>query len=176
MGLTAHGLYSLKLHAFKLEEKLLCGKAATIACKASVATYDAVAGSEDRNGVRAVGCAYRPYCLRVTNHLGHPAIAPGLPVRDFQQGVPDFFLKLGADEQKGQIECLASSGKIFIELLCGLCGDLRWGCLSFPHSGSVPIVCPPAAYALPPSSRKGRVCPRTTRAAGHRTVNDMSVC
>lgn len=48
MGLTAHGLYSLKLHAFKFEEKLLCGKAAAIACKASVATYDAVAGSENR--------------------------------------------------------------------------------------------------------------------------------
>lgn len=125
MGLTAHGLYSLKLRAFEFEEKLLCRKAAAIARKASVATYDAVAGSEDRNGVRAVGCAYRPYCLRVTNHLGHPAIAPGLPVRDFQQGVPDFFLKFGADEQKRQIECLASPGKIFIELLCGLCGDLR---------------------------------------------------
>lgn len=111
MGLTAHGLYSLKLHAFEFEEKLLCGKAAAIAGEASVAAYDAVAGSEDRNGVRAVGCAYRPYCLRVTNHLGHPAIAPGLPVRDFQQGVPDFFLKLGADEQKRQIECLASPGK-----------------------------------------------------------------
>lgn len=125
MGLTAHGLYSLKLHAFEFEEKLLCGKAAAIAGEASVAAYDAVAGSEDRNGVRAVGCAYRPDCLWIADMLGHPAIDPGLPVRDFQQGVPDFFLKLGADEQKRQIECLASPGKIFIKLLCGLCGDLR---------------------------------------------------
>lgn len=81
-----------------LEEVVLSLEAAAVAGEGAVFSDDAVAGDDDGDGVAAVGGADGAGGGGFAAEGGLLAVAAGLAVGDFKEGLPGGFLKGGADE------------------------------------------------------------------------------
>src|ERR1700732_4501142 len=73
---------------FMVEEPLLCGQPTTESGQGSVGTDDAVAGEDDADGIRAVGCSEGARGLRDAEGRRLPAVAGRGAERDTGQGSP----------------------------------------------------------------------------------------
>ena len=101
-----------------------------------VVAHDAVAGSQNADGIASVGGADR--AGTASDLRGNLRIRAGLPVGNFYQRIPDF-ATVGTNRirtSQGHIKCLAPTGEIFAQLRCSLAGQivglLRAACAKIP--------------------------------------------
>lgn len=66
-------------------------------CEGAVGAYDAVARDEDAEAVGGDGLCYGSYAFGIVDGEGDVFVGAGFAVGYVEEGVPDEFLKVGAD-------------------------------------------------------------------------------
>ncbi len=70
----------------------------------------------NRNRVLAIRRSYGANRARITDLLGNLAVAARLAKGNGQQRLPDFLLEVGSGEIQLQVELIARTGEVFLQL------------------------------------------------------------
>ena len=110
-------VHNSRLPTFKRQQEALTLHTAAKTGKASVGADDAVAGDDDGDSIASVRPADRARRPRRADHGGDLAIRTRFAERDRRERAPDPLLEVGAVGRERQVECLAASSEIRVELL-----------------------------------------------------------
>ena len=85
-------------NALQPKQLVLDLQSASVAAQRTAGGDHSMAGNDDGDGIVMIGLAHGPERSRAAHLLGNFCIGARLAVRDRQQGVPTFFLELGANK------------------------------------------------------------------------------